>query len=341
MGDFSSWSLNLGQWRGVRVRLHAFFLLFGVFTLYLSTRGGAGMLELGVESLIVLFFSVLVHEIGHAYAAYRVGGGAEQIVIGPWGGLTVPHVPHEPLHEFITAIAGPVVSLMVCLATVPALFALHEDPLGILLSPLEPPLLVDGAAILKLVLWVNWLLTLVNLLPAFPFDGGRALRSIFWRAFDYRTSVLIVAYYAMVVAGGLALIACLNYKDFFASKPMPVGIPLLLLSIFLFFSAQQEKARLEEREVDDGVSGYDFSQGYTSLERNFDQPHRGPGPIRRWLAHRRQLRRAREQQIEREEESQIDSILARLHEIGRDGLSAKERALLERVSARYRNRQQS
>jgi Zn-dependent protease len=351
MGDFSSWSLNLGQWRGVRVRLHASFLLFGVLVLYVCTRASvAAPLSLSFGLLAILLVSVLIHELGHAYAAFRVGGSVDQVVLGPLGGLAAPHVPHEPLLELVTALAGPAASLLVCLLTAPVLSVFFaESPGSILFNPLEPTTdLTTGPGLvvvtLKLTLWVNWLLALVNLLPAFPFDGGRALRALFWRAFDFRTSVLIVAYYAKLVAIGLAIIAFWKYKEILtpvAGSLLPAGIPMLILAILLYFSAQQESNRLEQSEADESLDAYDFSQGYTSLERTFEPPHRGPGPLRRWLAHRRETRRVRELQQEREEEAQFDIILARIHEIGMEGLSAPERALLERVSARYRNRQQS
>ena len=71
MRDFSNWSLNLGQWCGVHVRLHAFFLLFAVCSLYVSSRDPG--LEVwgysGAFILVILFLSVLAHEAGHCFAA--------------------------------------------------------------------------------------------------------------------------------------------------------------------------------------------------------------------------------------------------------------------------------
>ncbi len=113
--------------------------------------------------------------------------------------------------------------------------------------------------------------------------------------------------------------------------------------MLLFFSAKQEMARLDESELEDELFNYDFSQGYTSLERHFDRPRRdgGPGTLRRWIAHRQEARLRKQRMIEEEEERRVDEILVRLHEAGMTGLSSKDRALLDRVSARYRNRQGS
>ena len=346
MRDFSSWSINLGRWHGIHVRLHAFFLLFAVFTLYLSTRKpDHGLALYGLISLGILFLSVLAHEIGHCLAAARVGGSADQIVIGFLGGLTQSAVPHEPQAELITALAGPVVNVFICLITAPIILAGGDNLLG-LLRPLEPDGVVDGLPWLipiKLTFWLNWLLVLANLvLPAFPLDGGRILRSVLWRAFDYRTSVLCVAWVAKFVALSMAIVAAWFFHAGDSNGLVPAWVPLSLLAIFLFFSAKQEASRLDEREFEDELFSYDFSQGYTSLERNPDGSHRSSaGPLRRWVDSRREARRRRQQLVEQEEERRVDEILARLHEGGMQQLSPKERALLERVSVRYRNRQRS
>jgi hypothetical protein len=118
------------------------------------------------------------------------------------------------------------------------------------------------------------------------------------------------------------------------------SLPLGLFGLFLFFSARQESERMREHEAGDGTLGYDFSQGYTSLERHdASRRERKPGPLRRWLAARRAARIERQQQREVEEERRVDEILARLHETGMAGISDEDRALLDRVSARYRDRQ--
>ncbi len=98
---------------------------------------------------------------------------------------------------------------------------------------------------------------------------------------------------------------------------------------------------------DDAVFGYDFSEGYTSLERSQAQSEAGEeededsGPLERWLDTRRQSRRQRQEQLEAEEDERVDEILARVHERGIESLSDEERMLLQRVSRRYRTRDHS
>ncbi|HQU43597.1 MAG: hypothetical protein B7Z73_14820, partial [Planctomycetia bacterium 21-64-5] len=96
--------------------------------------------------------------------------------------------------------------------------------------------------------------------------------------------------------------------------------------------------RLNDSETDDALFGYDFSQGYTSLEKTAQSRKAPPGPVKKWLDERRAKRLQRQQQVEAEEDRRVDDVLARLHELGKHGLSEEDRALLNRVSARYRNR---
>jgi Zn-dependent protease len=345
MRDFAAWSVGLGSWRGVQIRLHAIFLVFGVLTLYVSTREpGSAIVAYGLLSLFILLLSVLAHEIGHCYAAAQVGGSTDQIVLVPWGGLTSPTVPREPQHELVMSLAGPLVNFSIWFVILPVLLVTSENVPG-LLYPLEPVEILEGGSPvivgLKLAFWINWVLVLVNLIPAFPMDGGRIFRSLLAHSFGVQNAVKIVARGAILIALGLCVFAWLK-RDALPDAPLPAWVPLLLFAIFLYFSARQEVARSEELEQDDELFAYDFSQGYTSLDRSLE-PRRplGLSPLRRWVQQRRQARRLQKQQLEQEEERQVDAILIRLNEVGMTGLSAKEKAILERVSARYRSRQQS
>ncbi len=121
--------------------------------------------------------------------------------------------------------------------------------------------------------------------------------------------------------------------------PVPAWVPLAVLGVCVLTFVFSPAHMSQEKDGDEELFRYDFSQGYTSLEER-DEPLAGKstGPLRRWLERKRAAREAQRLRIEQEEERQVDLILARLHDGGLDSLNPKERALLYRVSARYRSR---
>ncbi|MCY2994977.1 MAG: hypothetical protein NTY19_45015 [Planctomycetota bacterium] len=349
MSDHASWSLQLGRWGGIYVRLHMFFLLFAAFTLYGSWRAGAALASPGldwiaVESLCVLLASVLLHDVGHAWVAVRRGGYVEELVLGPLGGLATIRGLSEPRSELWVQGAGPLTNLAICGLCVPVLTAAGGWHWG-LLSPLAPVGLIEGGSAiigLKLVFWINWILVLVNLLPAFPFDGGRALRAallVRWPQLKPRAALLIVA--SMAKATALTICAAaLVFQFDDVNSLLPTRFALILLAIFLFFSAKHEENRNEAETLDEGAAlSHALSRASRQSETGAAQEiAEVPGTVSRWLEQRRAFKLQRQREREAEEERQVDEILVRVHARGMKSLSSADRALLERVSARYRHR---
>ncbi len=343
MRDVLSWSLFLGRWAGVQVRLHVLFLLFAVFAIYFAAQdSGQGMLAYTFAGLGVLLLSVVLHEAAHCFAARAMGAGQRPLmmVLWPLGGLVHQCPSRDPSRELWLGMAGPLANLTACLFLAPLVVVLGHAGLLSLFNPLAPPVPVSGLSLgdgVSLAFWINWLLVVANLLPAYPLDGARMLRAALTPRFDYELAVVLTSRIAQVAAVLLCVVGVLLNQIYpFA------WMPLVVFGIFLFFSAKQESDRGHQLPHEDAVFGYDFSQGYTSLERTFEPaapPRRGP--LRAWLEDRRAVKRRQRLEREREEDDRVDEILARLHETGFAGLTAEERALLNRVSARLRSRQQS
>lgn len=331
------------------------FWVFAVFTLFLSWSRSSALTNDGLSwplaaGIVIWFISLVLHECGHLYAAIRFGGDGDQIVIWPFGGLHPMQSPADPRHELLMHLAGPFVNVGLCLLS-GLVVASHEGGnVGGLLNPLAPEGLLEpsnATAVLmaaKLTCWINCVLWLANLLPAYPFDGGRAIRAALLAArpdLTPRRALVLVTTLAKVTSFALIVLALLMWSD--NNNPvMPVWFSLVLLALLLYFSARQEEERADEGEGEDDLFGYDFSQGYTSLERSSAQATTtatATGPFRRWLEERKQARLQQQRELEEEEERRVDEILGRLHEHGMESLTAEERLLLQRVSQRYRHRQ--
>jgi Zn-dependent protease len=335
-----------------------FFLLFATFTMYLawttatSTQDNHGdeLMFLAALLACTLLVSVLLHELGHLFAVRHYGGYADTIVLGPLGGLQPIRVPNNAVGQFWAVLAGPLTSLVICLSCF-LLVSLEEQSLTFgLLQPL-PNNLINvsdtgswfGSTVLRLACWANWWLVVVNLIPAFPFDGGQAclaLIRLLKPNIPQESAVAIVAVIARIVAIGLLVMALL-VNNAFATSAVPSWLPLVMLAIFVFFSARKEESQVEQPEHEDIIFGYDFSQGYTSLEQEQrGQPEQPTSsPVVRWIDGMREKREEQRRAVEEAEDKQVDSILKRLHQHGMENLSPEERSLLKRVSARYRSRE--
>lgn len=155
MHDLSHWSVNLGHWGGMPVRLHAVFLLFGASVMGVAAQanpevapGGFRLVEVSGIALVVLLLSVLVHELAHAAVTTRWGGRVDRLVLGPVGGLTQDFVPHEPQRELVAALAGPMANLAIAVALLPMLVlaadaslsaaSIHSPPLPLMLAIRSP-----------------------------------------------------------------------------------------------------------------------------------------------------------------------------------------------------------
>lgn len=159
--------IHLGSIAGVPIGLHSTVLwLLAIVALFAT-----GALPL----ILVLAVVVLAHELGHALVAQRCGVQVHKITLYPFGGMAhMSMIPERGREELIIALAGPVTNLALAL---PFLVVLP------FMGGITPDLqngLSSGPLVLVMQFWAvtNLLLGLFNLLPAFPLDGGRVLRSL-------------------------------------------------------------------------------------------------------------------------------------------------------------------
>ncbi len=193
------------------------FLLSGPFRATLHSSDAVAYITT-VVSVLLLFASLIVHELGHALVARRQGIEVKRIDLFLFGGLTqMSRDAATPGEDFKIAVAGPVATLgviLVCLAVDVAIVGEHRLVHAVALDSgikITPVLLA-----LSLLLPMNVLLLAFNILPAFPLDGGRITRSIIWRftqdkARGTRVSARLGQGLAVILAGvGLWLLISLH-----------------------------------------------------------------------------------------------------------------------------------
>ena len=175
------WSWKIGRIAGIDVLMHVTFLLilgWVGLNYYLPRKSLVDALY-GLIFISVLFFIVVLHELGHALTARRFGIATRDITLLPIGGVArLERMPEDPRQELLVALAGPAVN--VALAAVVFVFL---GPTGSLAEPQN--LQMVGGNFLVKVFWVNIVLAIFNLIPAFPMDGGRVLRALLALKMDY------------------------------------------------------------------------------------------------------------------------------------------------------------
>ena len=379
MRDPMSWAFTAFRAFGIPVKVHLFFFLITIPLCFrqMYILPHVWWVDIVLVSVVSLFVVVLLHEFGHCFGARYVGGDAKEVLIWPLGGLAYVEVPHTPRANFITTAAGPGVNVLICVVCAVAMAAAgylpHLNPLrdpytakvynfrddrvetswyGSASATAEylkkslPPEMAKSITpefVAELqqqtgryeaplwvvwayrVFWISWLLFLFNLIPAYPLDGGRMLQEFVWARSDYRRGVTIAAYSGYAVAV-IFMIVSLTFNETF----------FMMLGLFMLIEAWRA---LQQLEADDGPFGYDFSAGYTSLEKD-DEPAPKPKKVG-WFTRWRQARRARKLQREAEErareEERMDQLLEKIARSGKDSLTEEEKRFLERVSARKRN----
>jgi stage IV sporulation protein FB len=232
------WSLHLARIAGIDVKVHVtFFLLLAFYGLNFYAKGGLPGAVQGVALISLVFLCVLLHEFGHAMAARRYGIHTPDITLLPIGGVArLERMPDKPSEELVVAIAGPLVNVVIVGLLAP--FALPQ-----LWNALHPSVLEEvEPSLIAQLFGANVMLILFNLIPAFPMDGGRILRSLLAMRMDYVKATNIAATIGQGLAFFGGLFGLLN------------GIPLLaLVALFVYFGAQSEAAHAQMRSVSTGL----------------------------------------------------------------------------------------
>lgn len=206
MNLLDNFNISLGKWFGIPVTLHWSWVLM-VF-LILLWKPELALVIVGV------FFIVLLHECGHCIAAQKYNVPVKDIVLYPFGGAARIQLPSQPVTELVVAISGPFVNV-------------------ILIGPLF--LAAQFHDFFMTMFFYNIVLLVFNMIPAFPMDGGRVLRSIlsmflldYFRATWWAVRIGQI-FSVLFIIGGFLL----------------TSFALPIIGIFIYISAQAELDSVE------------------------------------------------------------------------------------------------
>ncbi len=293
-------------------------------------------LELGLTFTGLLYLSVVLHEFAHVFTARWTGGSADEVHLTPLGGIAQVKPGRGAFGLGITAAAGPLMNLLICLAVFPGWYA--PESLWECLNPFVLPISRFHSGDLwrdlgRILFLVNWMSLLVNLLPVMPLDGGQMLRAVL----STRIHPELVHRTALHVGLAVSVLLLIAGVSLDSSQVVLLGTFVLMINVVQLLQEEMGEA------MDDSGYGYDFSATYESLETSNPTATRQttPGLLQRWRERRRIRREQQERMRRMEAEQQLDSLLAKVHESGLQSLSEQEQKLLRSCSELLRGRQKS
>jgi Zn-dependent protease/CBS domain-containing protein len=227
-------SFRLTRVFGIDIDIHiTFFLLLAVFFLLLGFKGL--ILILGV------FLFVTIHELSHSLVAAYFGIKVKRITLLPIGGVaSMSEMPTKPYQELLISVAGPLSNVFVVL--------IFYYPLYLLLGKetlMYPFLVMTGQAkytgsfnVLAHIYWINLILAVFNMIPAFPMDGGRVLRAVLSYRMSHREATAVAVRLGHIFALLFAYLGIV-YGHIF----------LLIIAVFIYMAASGEGIQVEVTET--------------------------------------------------------------------------------------------
>ncbi len=326
--NFFSLAVPLGRFMGTRLRLSA---LIPIAVLAVIWRVQA--FTTSVMFAAVLFLSVCLHELFHVWMSHRAKLPCPDRVLWPFGGFygRTPN-PSKPL----VTLAGPSVCLV--LATACGLQLHSRDEILTLINPVTcwQGLRSDNmlTLLLRIGFLVNFLIVAANLIPVRPMAMGYNLQNYLSRRYSRIES------HDLLLRSGLVISIFGLSAGFVFDLSGLAALSALLLLIHVQETMQWFQPSDSPRSIshDDDIEVFPTSERYKNDDFQGDDADDSDSVIERWKDRRESERDLRERELEQREHDELDRVLEKIHMQGRDALSVAELHLLNRVSARLRQK---
>jgi Zn-dependent protease len=252
-------SLKIANLFGIPVFIHWSFWFLFLFVAYISDSFSS--IAFNSIYVLALFICVVMHEFGHALSARFYGVSTQDITILPIGGLArLDKMPEKPLQEFVVALAGPSVNVVIALILSVVVFGsfsfkLDIDDIQKLTSNDETPM-----NMLFTLLISNIGLVVFNMIPAFPMDGGRVFRALLSLKLGRSRATYIASVLGQVISVGFIIFALLPLLHYIFTPFTDIGMSLkfiwwkfqpvlALISVFIFTTARNEYKSVRMDEI--------------------------------------------------------------------------------------------
>jgi stage IV sporulation protein FB len=220
-------SIKLFNIFGISIKIHVTFL----FLLIFFFSGGVKWTVL----MVGVFFFVTLHEVCHSLMARHYGIDVKEITLLPIGGVaSMSSMPEKPSQEFFISIVGPLFNL----AIVVIFYSPMKSLLGSDILFHRPLSAATWPLTFAYLYWVNLMLAVFNLIPAFPMDGGRVLRAILAGRIGYVKATKFSVVLGHIFAIAFAYFGIVN-----------LNVVLIAIAVFIYMAASNEGRQVELREA--------------------------------------------------------------------------------------------
>ena len=357
MKEDQSWSLGIGRWGNVTLRVHLLFLLAVIVVFGAEWNVGATNINFfsgtAAVTVMALLGAVVIHQAARAFVIRCVGAEVHEIEFMPWGGNCVSDLndsnPLAPLAHSAGLFANGMLFFM-------GFVLLHQTGESTALNPFTPQrfdINSPQVSALKIFSWVNLQLMLVNLVACHPFDGAKIVRSIIANfklpltKYRTETAIMLIGHACAFASIGIGIVLMVRNYEPGIRATGPAWVVFLIAGVTLFFSARfsmvQETSENEESWDDQRQKDYGFMfDTMGTAETKHDEDDRERLAYSQWLSEKQEERRRFDQDREFEEDSWADRVLEKLHANGGDldCLTEPERGVLNRFSERVRRRRE-
>jgi Zn-dependent protease len=206
--------------------------------------GGLPGAVYGIVMVLVLYGSLLIHEMAHGMLAHHLGLAVSRLTFLPIG-ILLEIPPSSPRHEITIAAVGPLANLGMAFAITLFVYpSIGLDTLSVR-GVLEFLLTPGTTGLLIYAVIMNVFLAIFNMFPAFPMDGGRVLRAALALRFDYAIATQIASRVGQVLAIVMGIAGLIG----FPVVGLPVEPALVVVAVIVFFGARQEELYVRQQRA--------------------------------------------------------------------------------------------
>lgn len=193
---------------------------------------------MGITGALGLFFSIIAHELSHSIVAKKHGMHMKGITLFIFGGVAeMTEEPVSPKAEFAMAVVGPISSLAIAFI----LYGIYRVSEGIISTPVQ--------GVIRYLAWINGILAVFNMVPAFPLDGGRVLRSFLW---EWKKNLQAATRITSKIGAGFGIVLIIFGVFNIFNRNFIGGMWWVLIGMFLHSAARMSYQQLLVRKALEG-----------------------------------------------------------------------------------------